>query len=102
MCQQGKSKIAQDQSGQKHESRLNYSRCVMEIMAKPETWVGLATNATAGRNETVCHEWGHAVIEIFVTHDSMAPIVARNVLGAKMAKRLFALCALYFVLCLEG
>ena len=47
-------------------------------MANTETWVGLDTNATAGRNETLCDEWGRAVIEIFVTHDSMAPIVARN------------------------
>ena len=51
-------------------------------MANTETWVGLDTNATAGRNEILCDERGSAVIEIFVTHDSMAPIVARNALMA--------------------
>ena len=35
------------------------------IMAKPWTWVGLDTNATAGRNDS----------EVFVTHDSVGDIV---------------------------
>ena len=70
----------------------------MEAMANTETWVGLDTNATAGRNEILCRQWGSAVIEIFVIHDSMAAIVARNVVRPN-GRRAFVLNALYFVLC---
>jgi hypothetical protein len=76
--------------------------CV-EVMANTETWVGLDTNATAGRNEILCSEWGIAVIEIFVTHDSMAPIVARNTARPNgqeaFCSSCFVLRTSYFDLC---
>ena len=47
-------------------------------MAKPEMWVGLDTDAAAGRNETKTVKEGTDDVETFVTHDSMAGIVARS------------------------
>jgi len=46
-------------------------------MAKPWIWVGLDTNAAAGRNGSVTNA-GTNDIEVFVTHNSMAEIVARS------------------------
>ena len=77
--------------------RGRQSMICMEVMANTETWVGLDTNATAGRNEILCRQWGSAVIEIFVIHDSMAAIVARNVVRPN-GQGAFVLHALYFVL----
>jgi hypothetical protein len=47
-------------------------------MAKPWMWVGLDTNAAAGRNGTKTAKEGTDDVETYVTHDSMADIVARS------------------------
>jgi hypothetical protein len=54
----------------------------MGVMANTWNWVGLNTNATAGRNEVMTDESGLDVGEIFVTHDSMADIVATSAVEA--------------------
>ena len=41
----------------------------MGIMAKPEMWVGLATDATAGRNRNVNSEDGSDYDVAFGVHD---------------------------------
>jgi hypothetical protein len=47
-------------------------------MAKPGMRVGLDTDAAAGRNGPMTDERRTDDIETFVTHDSVADIVARS------------------------
>lgn len=47
-------------------------------MANTETWVGLDTNATAGRNEAIADESGVECFNRLKTHDVLAGIVAEN------------------------
>jgi len=47
-------------------------------MAKPWMWVGLDTNAAAGRNGTKTAREGTDDVETFVTHDSVAGIVTSS------------------------
>jgi hypothetical protein len=69
-------------------------------MAKPWTWVGLDTNAAAGRNGTKTAEEGIDFVETYVTHDSMAAIVTRHRQEANCLRGAlsFELCASIFVL----
>jgi hypothetical protein len=65
-------------------------------MANTGSWVGLDTNATAGRNEAMTGESGDADIEFLVTHNSMADIVATSNAEANVE---MSFVLLYFVLC---
>ena len=58
-------------------------------------WVGLDTNAAAGRNGTKTAKEGPVDVETYVIHDSMAGIVARH---RQEANCLRGVCPLSFVL----
>ena len=48
---------------------LNYFNELQRIMAKPWMWVGLDTDATAGRNENVVNEMSSGCAVGYELHD---------------------------------
>jgi hypothetical protein len=52
----------------------------MEIMAKPEIWVGLDTDATAGGNGNVNDEWSSNCDVAFGVHDCVRALY-QEILG---------------------